>query len=68
MTRSELVVLKSPAFGSPTDEQPVFEAIVESASRLCDASFSGVFLAETGQLTLAAVRGVRSAAWIRHRR
>ncbi len=47
--------------GSPTDEQPVFEAIVENARRLCDASFSVVFLAEDGQLTLAAVRGVDEA-------
>jgi GAF domain-containing protein/CheY-like chemotaxis protein len=46
---------------SPTDEQPVFEAIVESARRLCEATFSVVFLTETGQLTLAAVRGVDPA-------
>src|SRR5262245_7759772 len=43
---------------SPTDEQPVFEAIVENARRLCDATFSVVFLTDEGQLTLAAVRGV----------
>ena len=46
---------------SPTDEQPVFEAIVENARRLCDSTFSGVFLAEAGQLTLAAIRGVGEA-------
>ena len=46
---------------SPTDEQPVFDAIVESARRLCDASFSVVFLTEAGRLTLAAVQGVDSA-------
>ena len=43
---------------SPTDEQPVFEAIVENARRLCDATFSAVFLTNAGQLRLAAVRGV----------
>src|SRR6185436_14720499 len=43
---------------SPTDEQPVFEAIVESARRLCEAAYSVVFLLKEGQLTLAAVRGV----------
>src|SRR5262245_59019279 len=53
---------------SPTDEQPVFEAIVESARRLCEAAFSGVFLVEDGQLVLAAVRGVDEAgvAAMRH--
>src|SRR5262250_2279499 len=43
---------------SPTDEQPVFEAIVENARRLCDAAFSLVCLTEEGRLTIAAVRGV----------
>src|SRR5262252_8185942 len=45
---------------SPTDEQPVFEAIVENARRLCDAAFSLVCLTEEGQLTIAAVRGVEA--------
>src|SRR2546426_7122649 len=38
---------------SPTDEQPVFDAIVQSARRLCDTTFSVIFLVESGQLTLA---------------
>ena len=46
---------------SPTDERPVFNAIVSSARRLCGASFSVVFLVETGQLRLAAVEGVSEA-------
>ena len=46
---------------SPTDEQPVFDAIVRSARRLCEATYSGVFLAQDGQLTLAAVEGVDAA-------
>jgi GAF domain-containing protein/CheY-like chemotaxis protein len=47
--------------GSPTDEQPVFQAIVEHARRLCDATFSTVILTDDGRLTLAAVRGVDPA-------
>src|SRR4029453_1941189 len=47
---------------SPTDEQPVFDAIVRSARRLCEASFSIVFLSDGDQLTLAAVDGV-DASW-----
>ena len=43
---------------SPTDEQPVFEAIVQNARQLCEAAFSVVFLAEAGQLRLAAVHGL----------
>src|SRR5215475_3080593 len=43
---------------SPTDVQPVFDAIVESAARLCEATFSGVFLHRDGQLVLGSVEGV----------
>src|SRR5262245_41453909 len=46
---------------SPTDEQPVFEAIVQNARQICEATFSVVLLVEAGQLTLAAVRGVDEA-------
>ena len=46
---------------SPTDEQPVFDAIVQSARRLCEATFSVVFLTNAGQLELAAVQGVDEA-------
>ena len=35
---------------SPTDTQPVFEAIAQSAVRLCDARFSSVLLLQDGQL------------------
>ena len=40
---------------SATDLQPVFEAIVERASKLCDAEFSGVARFEDGLLRLVAV-------------
>jgi GAF domain-containing protein len=43
---------------SPTDEQPVFNAIVQSARRLCEAAYSVVFLVDAGQLVLKAVHGV----------
>src|SRR5215471_15986726 len=38
---------------SPTDAQPVFDAIVESAARLCEAVFSGVFLYDDDLLHIA---------------
>ena len=43
---------------SPTDAQPVFEAIVASAARLCDAAFSAVARFEDGLLHLAAVNNM----------
>jgi GAF domain-containing protein/anti-sigma regulatory factor (Ser/Thr protein kinase) len=58
MATSEILRVIS---SSPTDEQPVFEAIVESARWLCEATFSVVFLVDAGQLTLAAIRGVNEA-------
>jgi GAF domain-containing protein len=43
---------------SPTDAQPVFEAIVESAWRLCDGLFSTVFRIEGNTARLIAHRNV----------
>src|SRR5262249_13593340 len=43
---------------SPTDVQPVFDAIVESAARLCEATFSVVFLHRDGQLVVGSMQGV----------
>jgi GAF domain-containing protein/anti-sigma regulatory factor (Ser/Thr protein kinase) len=40
---------------SPTDVQPVFDAIVASAARLCDAAFSAVARFDGGLLHLVAV-------------
>ena len=45
---------------SPTDVQPVFEAIIASALRLCDATFGGVFRFHAGQLHVAALARVSS--------
>src|SRR5262249_37296925 len=39
---------------SPTRAQPVFDAIVQSAARLCEAMFSLVFLYDGGLLRLVA--------------
>src|SRR4030095_13298796 len=39
---------------SPTDAGPVFETIVHSAARRCNASFAFVMLDEDGWLSLAA--------------
>jgi len=41
---------------SPADAQPVFDAIVESAARLCDAVFSVVYLYEADRVRVAATR------------
>jgi GAF domain-containing protein len=46
---------------SPTDVQPVFDAIVASATRLCEATFSAVVLFADGQLSLGSVEGVDPA-------
>jgi two-component system, NtrC family, sensor kinase len=39
---------------SPADAQPVFDAIVQSAARLCGATVSAVYLYENGRLRIAA--------------
>jgi GAF domain-containing protein len=41
---------------SPADAQPVFDAIVESAARLCGAIFSVVFLCDDDCLRIAATK------------
>ena len=41
---------------SPADAQPVFDAIVESAARLCGATFSVVYLYDGDRLRIAATK------------
>src|SRR5262249_28420208 len=45
---------------SPTDLQPVFDAIVRSAVRLCDAEFSAVARFDDGLLHLVALNNMSS--------
>src|SRR5512134_186031 len=46
---------------SPTDLQPVFEAIAENAVRLCDAAVSGVLRFDGALIHLAAYRNFSPA-------
>src|SRR5215471_16523243 len=41
---------------SPADAQPVFDAIVQSAARLCGAVFSVVYLCDGDHLRIAATK------------
>jgi signal transduction histidine kinase len=42
---------------SPTDIQPVMAAVVQSAAKLCDASFASIFRVEGDQMRLVARHG-----------
>jgi hypothetical protein len=44
---------------SPTDAQPVFDAIIESAVRMCDAWYGAVFRLDRGFLHLVAHHNLR---------
>jgi GAF domain-containing protein len=44
--------------GSPSDTQPVFDAIVRHATRLCESTYANVFRYDGGRLHLAASEGV----------
>jgi two-component system, NtrC family, sensor kinase len=43
---------------SPGDLQPVFQAMLENATRICEASFGGIFTIEDGSLKLIVQRGL----------
>ncbi len=47
---------------SPADAQPVFDAIVESAARLCAAMFGAVYLCDDGRLRIAAIKNFTPGA------
>ena len=51
---------------SPTDIQPVFDAILENATRLCDAHIAGLRLYEGERFRIVAQRGISPefAKWI----
>jgi two-component system, NtrC family, sensor kinase len=49
---------------SPGDAQPVFDAIVQSASRLCGAMFGVVYLCDGDRLRIAATNHFTAAATI----
>ena len=53
---------------SPGDLEPVFEAMLEKAVRICDANFGMLFRVENGAVSAAAIRRAASirrvlAAW-----
>ncbi|HXF55481.1 MAG TPA: GAF domain-containing protein [Hyphomicrobiaceae bacterium] len=43
---------------SPGDLQPVFQSMLENATRICDAKFGALFLREADGFRLAALRGL----------
>ena len=50
---------------SPADAQPVFDAIVQSAARLCDAMFGAVYLYEGDRIRIAAINNMTPGATIK---
>src|SRR5439155_21590062 len=53
---------------SPRDAQPVFDAIVASAARLCDAVFSGLGTFDGELMDIVAAHNWTPAAWYAARR
>jgi GAF domain-containing protein len=54
--------------GSPTDVQPVFDTILDNATRLCEAEHGAIFLFDGEAYHAAAFRGAASALVEHHRR
>ena len=53
---------------SPTDLEPLFQTILANATRLCEASYSTLWLCEGDALRAAALHGESAAAYIAERR
>ena len=53
--------------GSPGKLQPVFEAMLENATRICEAKFGNLLLYEGGQFRMTAMQGA-PPAWAEKRR
>ncbi len=53
---------------SPTDLEPLFQTILANATRLCEASYSTLWLCEGDALRAAALHGELPAAYIAERR
>ncbi len=53
---------------SPTDLEPVFEAMLANATRLCEASYGTLWLCEGDAFRLVALHGARPAAFAAERR
>ena len=45
---------------SPGDLEPVFQAVLENATRICEAHFGHLFLTEEGDFRVAALQSVRA--------
>jgi hypothetical protein len=54
--------------GSPSDLEPVVAAILESAVRVCDASFGDIGLWEDGAIRLVAIRKMTPPAFAEERK
>jgi GAF domain-containing protein len=54
--------------GSPGDLQPVFNAMLENATRVCDATFGALYLFEGDSFRAVAIHGAAPQAFVEARR